>query len=104
MSILTANLNATVSESTGSNDLSIPQYSVGKTLLIWAAAAIPMGVLGWIVAPALVRDAQTPGLVRLGVITAGLIWQFVLVLILLYRETGTLRWSTVRERLWLNTP
>jgi hypothetical protein len=31
---------------------SIPQYSPGKILLIWAAAAIPMGILGWVVAPA----------------------------------------------------
>ena len=40
----------------------------------------------------------------MAVLTAGLIWQFVLVLILLYQETGTLRWSTVSKRLWLNTP
>jgi membrane protease YdiL (CAAX protease family) len=73
-------------------------------LLIWAAAAVPMGILGWLVAPALAHDSQTPGLVRIGVITAGLIWQFVLMLILLYQETGTLRWSTVRARLWLTTP
>ena len=82
----------------------IPQYSLGKILLVWAAAAVPMGILGWLVGPALARNSQTPGLVRIGVLTAGLIWQFVLLLILLYRETGTLRWSVVRERLWLTTP
>ncbi len=86
------------------NLASVPQYRVGTTLLIWAAAAIPMGVLGWIVAPALASNSQSPSLVRLIVLTVGLIWQFVLVLILLYRETGTLRWSTIRQRLWLNTP
>ena len=63
-----------------------------------------MGILGWLVAPALAQGAQRPDLVRLVVLTAGLIWQFVLVLILLYRETGDLRWSTVRKRLWLNPP
>jgi uncharacterized protein len=83
---------------------SIPQYSLGRILLVWAAAAIPMGILGWLVAPALARDAQRPDLVRLAVLTVGLIWQFVLTLILLYRETGTLQWSTVRKHLWLNTP
>jgi membrane protease YdiL (CAAX protease family) len=30
----------------------IPQYSLGKILLVWAAAAIPMVILGWLVAPA----------------------------------------------------
>jgi membrane protease YdiL (CAAX protease family) len=104
MSTLTANPKATFSGSTRSDVSSIPQYSLGKILWIWAAAAIPLGMLGWLVAPALARDSQAPALVRLAVITAGLIWQFVLTLILLYRETGTLRWSTFSERLWLNTP
>lgn len=82
----------------------IPQYSLGKILLVWAAAAVPMGVLGWIVAPSLSRGSANPGMVRLAVLTIGLIWQFMLVMILLYREAGNLRWSTIRERLWLQQP
>jgi membrane protease YdiL (CAAX protease family) len=66
-----------------------------------------MGVLAWIVAP-LLRD-QLEGddpfaQALLIVITAGLIWQFVLVLILVRLELGTLRWPRVREALWLRTP
>ena len=87
------------------NDIaSIPQYSVSKILLIWAAAAIPMGILGWVVAPALAGITQTPALVWLAVLTVGLVWQFILVMILLYQEAGNLRWSTIRSRLWLTTP
>ncbi len=82
----------------------IPQYSLGKILLVWAAAAVPMGILGWLVAPALAPDPQKPGFERLAVLTVGLVWQFVLVMFLLYRETGTLRWPTLSQRLWLNTP
>jgi uncharacterized protein len=82
----------------------IPQYSLSKILLVWAAAAVPMAVLGWIVAPALSRGSDNPGIVRLGALTIGLIWQFVLVMILLYREAGNLHWSTIRERLWLQQP
>jgi membrane protease YdiL (CAAX protease family) len=63
-----------------------------------------MAILGWLVAPALAQGTQQPGIVRLAVLTLGLIWQFVLTLMLLYRETGTLRWPTVSQRLWLNTP
>lgn len=37
-------------------------------------------------------------------LTAGLIWQFVLVVILVRREQGTLRWPVVREALWLRSP
>src|SRR5215472_14360936 len=88
------------------NDVAlIPQYSLGKILLVWAAAAIPMGILGWVVAPALAQVTQTPAIVlRLAVLTVGLVWQFLLVLMLLYQETGTLRWSIIRPRLWLTTP
>jgi uncharacterized protein len=82
----------------------IPQYSLAKTLLVWALAAVPMGLLGWFVAPALARDPQNPGLERLAVLTVGLIWQFILILILLYQETGNLRWSSLWQRLWLNRP
>jgi uncharacterized protein len=82
----------------------IPQYSLGQIFLIWAAAAIPMGLLGWFVAPALALNSERPGIVRLAVLTIGLVWQFLLVVCLLYHETGTLRWPTLRQRLWLNAP
>ena len=87
------------------NDISeIPQYSLSKIIVIWAAAAVPMAVLGWIVAPALSQGSANPGFVRLAVLTIGLIWQFVLVMFLLYREAGDLRWSTIKQRLWLRQP
>ena len=37
-------------------------------------------------------------------ITVGLIWQFVLVVILIWREQRTLRWSSIRDALWLRSP
>ena len=84
------------------------RYSLAKILGIWAAAAVPMAILGWIVAPALAPDlASDPigaAVARVGVLTVGLIWQFVLSMIIVYREEGDLRWATVRRRLWLNTP
>jgi uncharacterized protein len=82
----------------------IPQYRLSTILLIWAAAAIPMGILGWVVAPALGHATQMPLLSRIAVLTVGLVWEFVLAMILLYREAGNLRWSTIKSRLWLTTP
>src|SRR4051812_50145303 len=70
----------------------IPQYRWGTILAIWAAAALPMAVLGWVVAPALSRHSASPVLARLGVLTVGLIWQFVLVLLLLGQETPSFYW------------
>jgi CAAX protease family protein len=87
----------------------IPQYTLLGILAVWAAAAIPMGVLAWLVAPALEDqfsgEEDVPLLKALLIcLTVGLIWQFVLVVILVRREQGTLRWPVVREALWLLTP
>jgi membrane protease YdiL (CAAX protease family) len=84
------------------------QYSLAKILAIWLAAALPMGLLSWVVYPALAPDFETDalgaGFTRTAVLAAGLIWVFVLALIIVYREEGDLRWPTLRRRLWLNTP
>jgi len=82
----------------------ISQYSLGKILMVWAAAAVPMGWVGWVVAPAMAQDPNKPGFERLAILAVGLVWQFVLIMILLYQETGSLRWSILKERLWLNAP
>jgi uncharacterized protein len=37
-------------------------------------------------------------------LTTGLVWQFVLVLVLVRREQGSLRWPVVKDALWLHAP
>jgi membrane protease YdiL (CAAX protease family) len=85
----------------------VRQYSLAEILAVWAAAAVPMGVLAWIIAPWL-RDqlgGDDPFAEALLIcLTAGLIWQFVLVLILVRRELGGLEWSRLRDALWLRPP
>ena len=84
------------------------QYSLAKILGIWAAVAVPMGILGLLAYPALSPDFESDpiGAVKtlLALITVGLIWTFVLSMIIVYREEGDLRWATIRRRLRLNTP
>ena len=87
------------------------QYSLFKILAIWAAAVVPMVLLGWIVAP-LIGDRVDLGVgaenreifARACLLTLGLVWQFVLVMVIIFREEGDLRWSTIRRRCWLNAP
>lgn len=86
------------------NVILIPQYSLRKILAVWAAAAIPMAILGWVVAPAMAQDPNKPGFERLAILAVGLVWQFILIVFLLYKETGSLRWSVLKERFWLNAP
>ena len=84
----------------------IPQLSRLGVLAVWAAAAVPMGLPAWVAAPLVADRLSGPGAFAralIALLTVGLVWQFVLVVILLYREQGTLRWG-VREALWLRAP
>jgi membrane protease YdiL (CAAX protease family) len=85
----------------------LPQYSVRRTLATWAAAALPMGVLAWVVAPVLAHAFDGPSAWPRAIVlslTAGLVWQFVLVMVLVHREQGSLRWTVVKQALWLRKP
>lgn len=96
-------------DATVSTTVEIPQYRARAIFAVWAAAALPMGVLAWLVAPA-VKDSfsgtgNVPMFKALMVcLTAGLVWQFVLLVALLWREQRTIRWATTREALWLRSP
>jgi membrane protease YdiL (CAAX protease family) len=85
----------------------VRQYSLAQILGVWAAAAVPMVVLAWIVAPLLedqLGGDEPLAKALLPLITLGLIWQFVLVVILIRWELGGLQWSRVRDALWLRSP
>src|SRR5918992_1538808 len=87
----------------------IPQYSRRAIVAIWAAAALPMAVAAWLVTPLLADRFGGDGIVPMAKalylsLTVALVWQFVLVAMLVRREQGTLRWSTVRDALWLRSP
>jgi uncharacterized protein len=84
------------------------QYSLATILGIWALAAAPMGILSWIVIPLVAPDFGSDplgsGVTRIVLLALGLIWLFVLSMIIVRREEGDLRWATVKRRLRLNTP
>ncbi len=85
----------------------IPQYRRRSILAVWAAATAPMAALAWIVAPQLASTFHGPaplGRALILLLGAGLIWQFVLVAGLVFTEQRTLRWSVLREALWLRQP
>lgn len=80
-------------------------YGVGKVLAIWAAAAAPMGLLGWVVAPlVMARVELEPGIVFWLLMTVGMMWQFALSALLLRRECPDWSWGELRRRLWLTAP
>ena len=92
--------------SAGAGAVTVTQYSRRSILAIWAAAALSVGALSWIVAPAIADGGGAESLTRPLVVclTAGLIWQFVLAMGLVGYEQRSLRWSRLREALRLRSP
>jgi hypothetical protein len=83
----------------------IDQYTLWQMVGIWAVVTLPMALLAWVVLPAIIPYVPLhPGLTFWLLMIVGMAWQFVVALVILYRELGTLRWSAVRKRLWLQTP
>ena len=85
----------------------VRQYSRLGVLGVWAAAALPMAGLAWVVAPAVAGHGASEHrfvLTLLVALTAGLIWQAVLVLLLVGRERRDPSWTSLRDRLWLRAP
>lgn len=82
------------------------QYTLPQILGIWLAAGAPMWLLGWVAYPVLSAGLAPldAGLLRMKLFTGGLVWQFVLAMIILYREEGNIRLGTISRRFWLNHP
>jgi len=81
------------------------QYTLWQVLGIWSSVALPMAVLSWLVAPVLVpRSPLYPGITFWLLMIVGMAWQFIVSLTIIYRELGTLRWSAICQRTWLQIP
>jgi len=81
------------------------QYTLWQILGIWALVSLPMALLVWVVAPAVIPYSPLhPSITYWLLIIAGMVWQFIVSLVIMYRELGTLRWSAIRQRTWLQTP
>jgi uncharacterized protein len=102
-------LTTTARSDTAISSVEIPQLRIAGTFAVWAAAALPMAALAWLGAPMLANRFAGTGIVPMTkalivCLTVGLVWQFILVALLVRREQRTLRWSVVREALWLRSP
>ena len=81
------------------------QYSLRKILTIWALSAIPMGVLAFVVTPRVVVITNwSPLIVYWIAVNFGLVWQFILSLIILKFDGDKLNWRTVATRMKYQRP
>jgi CAAX protease family protein len=84
----------------------LKQYTLWQLLGIWLVGGAPMWLLGWVAYPILSAGLASvdAAILRFKLLTIGLVWEFALAMIILYREEGNIRPSTVRRRFWLNHP
>lgn len=82
------------------------QYTLWQILGIWLVGSAPMWLLSWVAYPAMSvgLSPMDAGLLRMNLLAIGLIWEFVLAMIILYREEGNIRLGTISRRFWLNHP
>lgn len=81
------------------------QYKLWQILGIWAIVSLPMAILAWIVTPALIPHINLhPGFVYWFMMIFGMILQFIVALIIVRKEMGSLSWTTIRQRMWYNKP
>lgn len=81
------------------------QYSLKKILIIWGLSAIPMGVLAFVITPQVVAITNWPPIIVYWIaVIIGLVWQFILSLIILRHEGSELNWQTVVTRLKYQKP
>jgi membrane protease YdiL (CAAX protease family) len=82
------------------------QYKLWQILGIWFAGGAPMWLLGWVAYPALSAglSSSEAAFLRIELLTVGLIWEFILAMVVLYRDEGNLRLTTISRRFWLNHP
>jgi hypothetical protein len=84
----------------------VRQFTRAGVAAVWAAAAVPMGLLAWVVVPAVAGAGASPRrffMTLTCALTAGLIWQFLVALAVVWREQRSLRWATLRSALWLES-
>jgi uncharacterized protein len=85
--------------------LATGQYSVRKILGLWLLVTAPMGIFRFVVHPWLMpRVDLDPGILYWWLMIAGMMWQFVLSVVVLRSEGHTHSWRGLKDRLWLNPP
>lgn len=80
-------------------------YSLKKILLIWLASALPMGLLAYVITPQVVKaTGWSPLITYWFAVNVGLVWQFILSLIVLKIDGYKLKWKTVVTRMRYQKP
>lgn len=92
-------------QSTAPLDDTDAQYSLLKIMTIWAIVAVPMPILAFVIGPMLaIEGTWQPLLTVWLLLIAGMIWQFIVSVVILYNELDQFTWAAIKARIWLQAP
>lgn len=81
------------------------QYSLLKIMTIWAVVAVPMPILAFVIGPRLASEGTWQSLVTVWLLLiGGMIWQFIVSVVILYHELDQFTWPAIKARIWLQVP
>ncbi len=81
------------------------QYSLAKILMIFIIVTLPMYYFAWVLMPKIaITTKYIPGIIFWWLMIIGMVWQFVVSIILLLCERRDWTIKSLKERLWLNMP
>jgi membrane protease YdiL (CAAX protease family) len=87
------------------NSQQISQYSKSKIFGLWLLVTIPMFIFRFLIMPYISEESfVNPGIMYWSLMIIGMIWQFILSMIILKQELGKITWNKLRKRLWINHP
>ena len=76
------------------------QYSLRKIIVIWALSALPMALLAFGLTPIITPILGLPiTIVYWLMVILGLVWQFILSLMILKHDGNPLNWGAIRDRM-----
>lgn len=82
-----------------------PQYSLKKILAIWAVSTVPMAILAWIATPLIISILNIDAaIVYWAMMIIGMMWQCGVAILMAWKETGSMQWSSLRKRMWYGKP
>ncbi len=86
-------------------DRDTPAYRLRKILFLWMLVTIPMGLFRFVLHPWLLpRVDLHPGILYWWLMIFGMVWQFVLSVIVLRLECRVWSWQWLKSRLWIQPP
>jgi membrane protease YdiL (CAAX protease family) len=98
-------MNSSSATESATQETQLPQYSGRKVLGLCTLVTLPLILLTWVIAPALIPLIPAPAILTYWLLLVfNAAWILGLTLWIVRRETGQTQWPALAKALWLNGP